>query len=454
MKFYAILFSFFLVGTVSAFSKITPPDTTSNLAQKTAATLIVEEAKHYYSDGHIKEALAMFKQAELKDPESWKASYWVALSYFRLNNFTMALKHIESARRKDKEVDADLHELLGRCYHQNGLLDSALANYGRALNELSKQRAEDLHVWDKMEECKFAKAEIVQNKPFARKLVPGDVNTEFNEYAPVLTQNGTTLFFAARKSNTTGGMKNPDDEQFFEDIYRAKWNEQFKMWDSITNKVDKLNGPGFETFTYVNEDATHALLTLNTTQTDLETQTESSDICEVDFKAGKWSKPKIINNESINTSYYDGSATLTADGSMMVFVSDRNGEASSMDLFIVRKEGKKWGEAIPMPAHVNSLRRETTPFLTSDGKYLFFSSDGHKGMGGYDVYVTQNTGGSWSKPVNLGASINTVNDDTHFQYYKALNRAIMAGITLDEMQCNYNIYDVNLSEAVLPISLD
>ena len=454
MKFYAILISIFLVGSVSAFSSVLPPDTTSNLAQKTAATLIIEEAKHYYSDGHIKEALAMFKQAEVKDQESWKASYWVALSYYRLNNFTMALKHVEAARRKDKEVDADLHELLGRCYHQNGLLDSALANYGRALNELSRQRAEDLHVWDKMEECKFAKAEIAKNKPFARKLVPGDVNTEFNEYAPVLTQNGTTLFFAARKSNTTGGVKNTDDEQFFEDIYRAKWNEQFKMWDSITNKVDKLNGSGFETFTYVNEDATHALLTLNTTQTDLETQTESSDICEVDFKAGKWSKPKTINNKSINTSYYDGAATMTADGSMMVFVTDRNGEASSMDLFIVRKQGKKWGEAIPMPAHVNSLRRETTPFLTPDGKFLFFSSDGHKGMGGYDVYVTQNNGGSWSKPVNLGASINTVNDDTHFQYYKALNRAMMAGITLDEMQCNYNIYDVNLSEAIFPITFE
>ena len=75
-------------------------------------------------------------------------------------------------------------------------------------------------------------------------------------------------------------------------------------------------------------------------------------------------------------------------------------------------------------------------------------------MGGYDVYVTQNNGGSWSKPVNLGASINTVNDDTHFQYYQALKRAVMAGITLDEMQCNYNIYDVNLSEVVLPISFE
>jgi tetratricopeptide (TPR) repeat protein len=454
MKFIAFLFSLAFVSTVSAFSVNTPPDSTSNLAQRTAATMVIEEAKHYYSEGHIKEALAMFKQAEVKDPASWKASYWVALCYFRLNNFTMALKNAEEARRKDTEVDADLSELLGRCFHQNAQLDSAIANYSRALTGLSKQRAEDLHVWDKIEECKYAKLEVSKNKPFARKLVSGDVNTEFNEYAPILIQNGSTLYFAARKSNTTGGMKNPDDEQFFEDIYRAKWNEKFKMWDSVTNKIDKLNGPGFETFTYVSEDGTRSLLTLNTTQTELETQTESSDICELDYKAGKWSKPKIINNETINTSYYDGAATMTADGSMMVFVSDRNGETSSMDLFIVRKDGKKWGEAIPMPAHVNSLRRETTPYLTPDGKFLFFSSDGHKGMGGYDVYVTQNNGGTWSKPINLGASINTVNDDTHFQYYKALNRAMMAGITLDEMQCNYNIYEVNLSEAVLPISFE
>ena len=153
MKFFAILFSFIFVGSVSAFSGNTNPDTTSNLAQKTAATLLVEEAKHYYTEGHIREALSMFKQAEVRDPESWKASYWVALSYYRLNNYTMALKHVESARRKDTKVDADLHELLGRCYHQNGFLDSALANYGRALNELSQQRAEELHVWDKMEEC-------------------------------------------------------------------------------------------------------------------------------------------------------------------------------------------------------------------------------------------------------------------------------------------------------------
>jgi hypothetical protein len=101
--------------------------------------------------------------------------------------------------------------------------------------------------------------------------------------------------------------------------------------------------------------------------------------------------------------------------------------------------------------NVNTKRRETTPYLTSDGKYLFFSSDGHKGMGGYDVYVSQNLGAGWTTPINLGSSINTVNDDTHFQYYTELKRAMMAGITLDEMQCNYNIYEVDLEKAQLPL---
>ena len=117
----------------------------------------------------------------------------------------------------------------------------------------------------------------------------------------------------------------------------------------------------------------------------------------------------------------------------------------------MKKTGKKWGEAVPLPMNVNTKGRETTPYLTPDGKYLFFSSDGHKGMGGYDIYVSQNFGTSWSKPINLGSSVNTVNDDTHFQYYPELKIAMMAGVTLDEMQCNYNIYEVDLDKAQLPL---
>ncbi len=438
-------------SSVFASNSFTPPDTTSSIIDKSSSVFLIEEAKHYYAEGKLKEALRLFKSIELKDPESAKASYWVSLCYYKLNNYTLALRHIQKARQKDSNVSAEIYELLGRCYHQNAQVDSAIINYTKALEGLSKQRATELHVWDKIEECKFARSEYRANKVNARKLLNVEINSEDNEYAPILTKNGSVLYFAGRRSNTTGGMKNPDDEQFFEDIYRAVWNQKFAMWDSVTNDLGKVNGDGFEAITYLNNDETYGLLTLNTTALDIESPTESSDICEIEKKGLTWGKPKLIHNESINTSYYDGSATMTADGTTMVFVSDRNGEKSSTDLYIVHRKGKKWGDAVALPININTERRETTPYLTPDGKYLFFSSDGHKGMGGYDIYVTQNYGNSWSTPINLGSSVNTVNDDTHFQYYPELKRALLAGITLDEMQCNYNIYEVDINKASLPL---
>lgn len=412
---------------------------------------LIEEAKHYYTEGKTMEALNLFRSIDVKDENSAKSKYWISLCYYKLNNYTMALNYAKKALRLDNTPSGEFYELLGRCYHQNALVDSALYFYNKSLNELTQTRIEELNVLGKIEECKFAKSEFKLGKPNGRKLLNVEVNSEFNEYAPILTQGGKVMYFVGRRNNTTGGLKNPDDEQYFEDIYQAKWNDTYHIWDSITNDLGKLNGEGFEAFTYVNSDATKALLTLNTTALDIDAPTESSDICEVDVKNGLWGKPKLIANESINSTYYDGAATMTADGNTMVFVSDRNGEKSSTDLFIVKKTGKKWGEAVSLPMNVNSKGRETTPYLTPDGKYLFFSSDGHKGMGGYDIYVSQNNGSSWSTPINLGSSINTVNDDTHFQYYPDLKRAMMAGVTLDEMQCNYNIYEIDLEKVQLPI---
>lgn len=442
-------FFVFLFCTIQIF--FSQEEKPNRIIENPSTLFSLEEAKHYYTEGKIMAALNLFRAIEAKDDRSAKTKYWISLSYFRLNNYTMALNYAKKALRLDNSPSGEFFELLGRCYHQNALVDSAIFYYNKALVDLSQSRIEELNVLGKIEECKFTIAEYKLAKPNARKLLNIEVNSEFNEYAPILTKGGSVLYFVGRRNNTTGGLKNPDDEQYFEDVYQAKWNETYHTWDSITNDLGKLNGDGFEAFTYVNADATKALLTLNTTALDIDSPTESSDICEVELRNGSWGKPKLISNESINTSYYDGSATISADGNTMIFVSDRNGDVSSTDLFIVQKSGKKWGEATPLPMHVNTKGRETTPFLSSDGMYLFFSSDGLKGMGGYDIYVTKKIANSWSTPVNLGSSINTVNDDTHFQYYPEIKRAMMAGITLDEMQCNYNIYEVDLDKAKLPL---
>ena len=452
MKLFPLIIAILSFCQIS-FAALTscPPDTTSSILDKTTGMFMLEEAKQYFSEGKLKDAMIRFKSIESKDPESWKPSYWISNCYYKWNNFSEALRYANKSKMKAQELEPELEELLGRSYHQNGKLDSALFYYNSALSHFSKSRAIELNLAHKVDECKFAIQELYSNKKSLRKLLPAAINTEFDEYAPILTKGGNEIYFAARHENTTGGLKNPDDEHFFEDIYRAKWEPTYQTWDSVTNKIDKINTKGFEAITYMDSIGYKALLTVNNTAIeDASHPTAGSDIFEMEYKSGKWSKPKYINNETINTSFFDGSATMSADGNTMVFVSDRNGEKSSTDLYIVKKVGKKWGEAVPLPEYINTNFRETTPSLSTDGKFLFFSSDGLLGMGGYDVYVTEFSNGKWSQPVNLGCQFNTVNDDTHFQLYPGMSKAIMAGVTVDEGQSNYNIYEIEMSNVAIP----
>jgi len=428
-----------------------PPDSTTSIVNKSAALLIIEDGKKLYLEGKVREALIKFRQAAIKDPNSWRPPYWVSMCHYRLDNYGFAMQYAKQAVALDSETDKDIYELLGRSHHRLGNLDSALYYYQIASEKLSRQSVKNLNIPQKIEECKFAKEQLAK-EPFARRTsMNGEVNSGYNDYAPILVDGGKKMYFASRRNNTTGGKMNPDDEQYFEDIYLAEWNESEAKWDSVTNSLDRLNGPGFEAFSYISKDGMKALLTLNTSATDLKQVTNSSEICELEFtNKGKWSTPKPINNTSINTSYYEGAATMTADGNTMYFVSDRNAEKKSTDIYVVQRTGKKWGVAVPVSDSINTPGRETTPYVSPDGRYLFFSSDGHKGMGGYDIYVSENLGSTWSKPVNLGGGINTVNDDTHFQYYPELHKAVLVGFTLQGQKASLDLYEIDMKNFVMP----
>ncbi len=215
-----------------------------------------------------------------------------------------------------------------------------------------------------------------------------------------------------------------------------------------------MNTDGFDALNWLSKDGLHGVLTVNITYGNPKMITKSSDICEIDItKQNKWSSAKPIANKTINTSFMEGSATLTADGNTMYFVSDRKGDKRSTDIYMVQKSGKKWGSAVLLSDSINSVGRETTPFITPDGRFLFFSSEGHRGMGGLDVYVCENTGSGWSSPINLGASINTVNDDTHFKIFKEANKIYMSGINLSGQKSSYDIYEIDLSKVKLPVKI-
>lgn len=431
-----------------------PPDSVTSVVDRSAALLMVEDGKKLFNEGKSREALIKFREAAQKDQNSWRPPYWISMCHYRLDNYGFALQYGMQALKMDQAgVDKDIYEVIGKSYHRMGNLDSAIVYYEHALQKVSKSQQKDMRLQERIDNCKFAKAELAKT-PFAEKIkMPGDVNSGYNEYAPILVKGGKGLYFASRRNNTTGGLMNPDDEQYFEDIYYAKWNEADGIWDSITNDIDRLNGTGFETISYISRDGLNGLMVINNTAvSDVESiSTQSSDIFEIQYTdKGKWGKPKKINNKTINSSFFDGSATMTADGNTMYFVSDRNANKRLTDIYVVRKTGKTWGEAVPVSDSINTPGNETTPYITPDGRYLFFSSDYLPGMGGYDIFVSENLGGTWSKPVNLGGAINTVSDDTHFQYYPELKKAVFTCFILQGQKASRDLFMIDMTNFVMP----
>lgn len=435
-------------------STVAPPDTTTNLTDRAAALLIIDEGRTLFEQGKVRDALIRFRQAAVKDPNTWKAPYWIAQCHYTMNSFGYALQYGNQAvSMGNDDVNKEIYELLGKAYHRTAVLDSALINYELALNSLSKQRVKDLQIELRIEQVKFAQAQIQSGVPSKKTAFSSDVNSGYNDYTPILTAGGKELYFASRRSDTKGGNMNPDDQEFFEDVYKALWNAETSTWDSVTNDLGRINSDGFDAISYISPNGINGLMTINLTATSAKKSTKGSDIFEIELSnKGLWSTPKRINNKTINTSFFEGSATMTTDMNTMYFVSDRKGEKSSTDIYVVERNGKKWGEAKPLPMDkINTIGRETTPFVTGDGRFLFFSSDGLNGMGGLDVYVVENLGGgTWGTPVNLGIAVNSVSNDSHFQYYPELKKAVMVTFEIVGQKASLDMYEVEMSNFTYP----
>jgi tetratricopeptide (TPR) repeat protein len=421
---------------------------------KASAAYLIEEGRTLYAKGRMKDALIKFRQASVKDANSWKATYWISKCHYRMDNFGYALKYaLSSAKLGGDKIDDEVYYILGTCYHRLGNIDTAIINFQKAKDLLPKRRAADLRVDHHIAECEFALAEIAKGTldSTMKSRLQGTINSGYDDYNVVLLGELPALYFTSRRSNTTGGGLNPDDQRYFEDTYRITYDEELKEWSDETNDLGKLNSNGFDALNYVSPDGLTGIMTLNTTVTGEAKTTRGSDLCEIKKNnKGNWNTPKIIKNKTINTSYFEGAATLTADGNTMYFVSDRKGEKKSTDLYVVHREGKAWGDAQPLPESINSTGRETTPYITPDGRYLFFSSDGHLGMGGLDIYVVENKGDSWGTPVNLGIGINTVNNDSHFVYSAELKKAFISGYEIVGEKSSIDIYEIDMSGFEFP----
>jgi hypothetical protein len=131
------------------------------------------------------------------------------------------------------------------------------------------------------------------------------------------------------------------------------------------------------------------------------------------LEGNKWSEPVRLNS-NINTEYWEGSCSVSADGKYLYFASERPGGYGGRDLWVSEKVGDDWGPATNLGPIINTKYDEDAPFIHPDGITLFFSSKGHKSIGGYDIMYSIKKEGQWLTPKNMGIPLNTTEDDRYY----------------------------------------
>lgn len=435
MQFIKILSLLFIFNASVAFCS-TPPDSTLSLFEKAEVKILISDGRKYFNEDNYRSALVKFREALNVHQFSAEANYWIAECHVGLHNYDVALKYGLQALALDPSVNNELSYILGVSYHKLGQFDQALSFYESAKNSLSKSRKKDLRIGTKIEECRRGMNDSKNVKSVNVKPLGLEINSRHDDYGAVLSSDGQSLYFSSRKAQNTGGGFSSGDNKYFSDIFIANWDSKTGSWleaNNLDDRIKNLNTEGFDDIAFLASDGKTLYLSINTEGIlNTKTNTQSTDIfmSELD-KNNYWSTPKPIDR-SINSIGFEASPTFTDDGKTMYFISERMGGFGRADIWTSTNENGTWTKPINLGETINTPFQETTAFISADGNYLFFSSDGHEGYGGYDVYVSKKTGTSWSKPVNLGLPINGVDDETHFVYYPKFKKGFYSKLSTKE----------------------
>lgn len=424
-----LLLCVFLMALAPASFSFNPPDSTASIVDQGTAQYLISEGKRLYNEGQYRRALVKFREALQKDAKNPVATYWLGECHMALGNYEKAAGYAEEAIAMQPDVHKESGYLLGVCYHRLGQLDKAIENYQKVLAAVKPPRAKELWIQFHIDECNRAKEMMKNPVDVTISNLSDNINSAFDEYACVMSPDRRTIYFVSRRADNKGGGISSGDERYFSDIYISEWDTLNNEWTLATNaddRIRRINTTGFDAVSHISADGKLMYLTINTMGLSKpKPKTKHSDlfVSKLNNKNG-WNSPKRIG-KPVNTLFFEAGACLNGDGSRLYFISERAGGKGMSDIWKCEKVGSKdWSKPVNLGEVINTKGQETTVYVTPDEKYLFFSSTGHEGMGGYDIYVSANVSGQWGKPVNLGYPINTVSDETHFVYYEDIKKAI------------------------------
>jgi peptidoglycan-associated lipoprotein len=396
-KTYSLATSLILVSIMVLLSACNTSKGTMEDARKAF------QKKEYYAAGETYKAV--YSKTKNKDEKN-EACYQTAECY-RLSNDT---KNAENWYRKSVKGDPNNTEAqlkLGLSLMNNQKYSDALVEF----NNYKKKNPSDEKVDKYIKGCELALKWKNEKTRYVVENVKG-LNTKWTDFAATFYKKNEIYFSSDREkgtSNKTFQWTGNGYTDIYKSIYKADKKNPNNIKYEIPVLIDKdvVNTPF--------NDGTVAFDPKGTVMYYTQCNGRKGDgkncrIWQATAAGTEWTNPEPLSFSS--DSFTCGHPTLTKDGLIMYFSSDMPGGYGGKDIWYVTytKRSKTWGDPINLGAVINTDADEMYPFIAEDGT-LFFSSNGHVGIGGIDIYYAKGENADWSEPVNMKSPINSGGDD-------------------------------------------
>jgi hypothetical protein len=228
------------------------------------------------------------------------------------------------------------------------------------------------------------------------------VNSKYPDYYPFVSKNDSVMYFTSRRTGNLGGSKEFDG-YYPSDIFHYQLHNPVSKAKNIGKM---LNTTGDDQVVGLTNNGKTLFIYFDIIE-------YFGDIYMAHNNGGKFTRNFKLG-DAINSPSIESSASMSADGNTLLFSSDREGGMGGQDLYLSRKlPDGSWGRAQNLGDIINTTQDEEFPQLSVDGLTLHFSSKGHPGMGGADIFMSDWNAelNVWSTPVNIGFPLNTPDDN-------------------------------------------
>ncbi len=403
---------------------------------------MLKNADSFFEHEEFDKALPLFLSVDSLI-EDYTVKYRIGACY--LNTEYEKLKAIpfleEVSQTAPIEIPVIVHFDLGNLYHYTYRFKEAIKQYNKYI-ELSKSSSftneETIIEANKMIAVCQNAIEIT-TRPFNAEvnILGHPINTMESEYCPMITADNQTLVYMRMVG--LGKAEKP-----VASIMISK-----KGAGDIWNKPNKLNIENINK--YNNKTISLAGLSPDGQAIFL----NIGKGLDQDIYEGEIKNNTIINikklNKQINTVFYEGRVSISPNGSELYFVSDRPGGFGGTDIYkSIKNRRGDWGTPKNVGEVINTQYNENSPFIHPDNVTLFFSSEGHKTIGGNDIFKTKFEKNSWSEPENLGFP-NSTKDDLYF-VLNANGQIGYFSTSKNNVYNKHNIFEVNFKDPI-PLTL-